>query len=71
MFSMDFITEVSAVKDLSAAKAKVQQHIDASQANDANKRTATTMVYNSHTVKNLLLGMSNFTLSHMGMKSIR
>lgn len=71
MFTMDFINEVAVMKDLVAAKAKVQQHIDASTASDANKRAATTMVYNSRALKNLVLGLGNFTLSHMGMKTYR
>jgi hypothetical protein len=69
MFSMEFITEVSTMKDLVAAKAKVQQHIDESKATDPNKQAATMMVYNSRALKNLVIGMSNFSLAHMGLRA--
>jgi hypothetical protein len=67
MFTMDFINEVSTLKDLAAAKACVTARIDASTANDVNKQKALRLVHNARTCNNLVLGMANFSLSHQGL----
>lgn len=67
MFTMDFITEVSNMGDLGAAKAAVIKAIDASNANDDNKQKGVRLVHNSRSVKQLVIGMANFSLSHQGL----
>ncbi len=67
MFTMDFINEVSKMTDLDAARARAHYVIDASKATDNNKRAARAMVCTSRTLKNLLIGMANFSLSHQGL----
>lgn len=68
---MDFINAVSRMKTVEEAKVAAHQAVDASAANDANKGKANTMVMRSRSIRELVFGMSNFSLSHMGMKVIR
>ena len=68
IFTMDFINEIAVLKDLAAAKAKATALIDVSTANDTNKQKAMRMVHNARTCNNLVFGMTNFSLSHQGMK---
>lgn len=67
MFTMDFINQVSKMKDLAAAKAEVIKAIDDSKANDANKQKGVRLVHNSRSVNQLIMGMANFSLSHQGL----
>ena len=67
MFTMDFITTVSRMSGLPEAKGAAHGLIDASMATDVNKQKARAMVANSTSVRTLLLGMSNFSLSHQGL----
>jgi len=67
MFTMDFINEIAAMRDLAAAKAKVAARGDVSGATDENKQKAMRMVHNARTCNNLIFGMANFSLSHQGL----
>lgn len=67
MFTMEFINEVSKMGDLARAKAAVIKAIDESGANDDNKRKGVRLVHNSRTIKQLVIGMANFSLAHQGL----
>ena len=70
IFTMEFIKSVEDL-DLIDAKAKAYSLIHSSTANVVNRQKATKMLNDSRTMKNLLLGMSNFMLSHSGLKTVR
>lgn len=70
IFDMEFIHSVNGQTDLAKAKQMCMDKIEASSATDANKRKARAMVQLSNTTKNLLLGLTNFSLSHQGLKTI-
>ena len=70
MFSMDFICKVADMR-YEPALALVKSHIDASSAPPDNKAKAHEMVRKSTTHSRLVLGLGNFSLSHMCMKVIR
>lgn len=70
MFSMDFICKVADMR-FEPAVALVKSHIDASTATTDNKVKAHAMVNNAKSLTKLVLGLGNFSLSHMGMKVIR
>lgn len=67
MFTMDFINDVSRMKDLAAAKTTVHEVIYAATATDANKVKATSMVFKATSIRGLIFGMANFSLSHQGL----
>lgn len=67
MFTMDFITEVSKMGDLAAARSAVIKAIDESKATDTNKQKGVRLVHNSRSVNQLIMGMANFSLSHQGL----
>lgn len=67
MFTMDFINEISKMRDLAAAKAAVIKAINDSKANDTNKQKGVRLVHNSRSVNQLIMGMANFSLSHQGL----
>ena len=67
MFTMDFITQVSRLPRLEDAKAAAHLVIDGSTATDANKEKARSMIFKATSLRSLLLGMSNFSLSHQGL----
>jgi len=71
MFTMDFINEIAVMKDLVAANAKVLEVINGSTAADTNKEKGRRLIDQSRTLNQLVLGMGNFTLSHLGMKKFR
>lgn len=70
IFTMDFIKSIER-KPLPDAKVLALDVVNASPATPANKQKATTMLNNSNTLTKLLIGMSNFSLSHQGLKSMR
>lgn len=71
MFTMAFINEVAGIRDLEKAKARTLEVVEASAATPENKEKGRRMVAQSPSLKHLVLGLGNFTLSHMGMKTIR
>ena len=71
IFTMEFIGSIAALKDVEAGRVLALEHIENSSATAQNKLKAVGMVHKSHTLKNLLLGMSNFSLSHQGLKAVR
>ena len=71
IFDMVFINDVNAIKDIIAAKTAAYDKIDASKATDENKRKAKAMVAKAANVKALIFGMTNFSLSHQGMKVVK
>lgn len=70
IFDMEFINHVGTIKDVIAAKKAAIEKIDGSPATDKNKKKASAMVHKSRTVTELLFGMTNFSLSHQGLKRI-
>ena len=70
IFDMEFINSIAAVKDLTQAKAKAFEKIESTNATDENKAKAKSMVSRSATLSKLLFGMTNFSLSHQGLKAI-
>lgn len=67
MFTMDFINTVSRIPRLEEAKTKVHEVIGASTATDGNKIKANSMVMKATSVRGLIFGMANFSLSHQGL----
>ena len=70
IFDMEFINSISKVKDLTQAKAMAFEKIEGAVATDENKAKAISMVSRSATLSKLLFGMTNFSLSHQGLKAI-
>lgn len=70
IFTMPDITAISNMATLTEAKAAAHALIVASAAKPENKNKAADMVFKATTLKKLLLGMSNFSLSHQGLKRI-
>ena len=70
MFTMPEITAISNMATLAEAKEAAYAIIMASTANADNKTKARAMVAKAMSLKSLLLGMSNFSLSHMGLATI-
>jgi hypothetical protein len=68
MFTMPFITEISAMKSLQDAKQRVANWIDDSTATPDNKAKARQLVLTSTSINRLVIGMSNFNLAHQGLK---
>jgi len=68
MFDMPFISTIAGLRSLAEAKQLVSEKIEASTANSDNKERARTLVRQSATVNQLVLGMGNFSLAHMGLK---
>lgn len=66
MFTMDFIKQVEGMTFNEAVPAVIDR-INASKATEANKMKATQMVAKAFSVRGLLLGMANFSLSHQGL----
>lgn len=70
IFDMDFINVVAKEKDLTAAKGLAFEKVRDSRATDENKAKANSMIARSASISKLLFGMTNFSLSHQGLKSI-
>lgn len=70
IFDMTDINLVASMSSLPNAKAIATAAVDRSTATDANKQKAMRMIHNSQTVKALMFGMTNFSLSHQGLKTI-
>lgn len=71
IFDMEFINNISKIKDLTLAKSMAYEKIESTNATDENKAKAKTMVSKSATLSKLLFSMTNFSLSHQGLKTIR
>lgn len=72
LFNMTLINEVSKIKELPAAKSMVQFVIDQnSTATPKNIAAAKALVSKARSVHELLISMSNFSLSHQGLKTVR
>lgn len=71
IFDMEFINTVNDEKDFRVAKQMAYDKIEASKVKDENKRKATAMVAYANNKPKLLFGMTNFSLSHQGLKAIR
>lgn len=69
IFTMDFIQKVEKMPFNEAVQAAIDR-INLSTATEANKMKATQMVTKCGSVNRLLLGMSNFSLSHQGLKTL-
>ena len=70
IFDMGFINDISKIKDLTLAKSMAYEKIESTNAADENKAKAKSMVSRSATLSKLLFGMTNFSLSHQGLKTI-
>lgn len=70
IFDMEFINSISKVKDLTHAKSMAFEKIESTNATDENKAKAKSMVSRSATLTKLLFGMTNFSLSHQGLKTL-
>lgn len=71
IFTMQLITTISKTRELSMAKSLAEAAINDSTATDANKEKARELLRTSSSLKKLLFGMTNFSLSHQGMKVLR
>lgn len=71
VFTMDIISHVATMSDIAAAKVYAHDAVQASNATSMNKIKAAGMINKAHNSKALLLGMSNFMLSHSGLKTIK
>lgn len=70
VFDMSFITNISKFTDLQDAKRTSLDRVEASTANAKNKDKARALVIKSNSINALIFGMTNFSLSHQGMKTI-
>lgn len=66
MFTMAEITAISNM-NLADGKAAAFAIVKASTATEQNKAKANAMINKAFSLKGLLLGMSNFSLSHQGL----
>lgn len=71
IFEFSFISRIAVSNNIELAKREAHERIEASSATQMNKTKATGMVNKCRSIKDLLLGMSNFSLSHQGLRSIR
>ena len=73
IFTMDVLRRVAErfQASLDVQKDIACRAINESTATDENKRKATAMVLKSTSHRALMLGMSNFSMSHQGLKVIR
>jgi len=69
IFTMDFIGSIQAMPLADASKLALEV-IELSAAVPSNKTKASAMIQSSRTMKNLMIGMSNFSLSHQGLKTL-
>lgn len=71
IFDMEFINEMNALDSINDIKTAAMAKIDASSANEDNKKKARSMIQLASSKMKLLMGMTNFSLSHQGLKAIR
>lgn len=70
IFSMNFISSLQAMP-LSLAQEAARQQASASSATAPNKAKAEKAIQTARSTNALMLALSNFSLSHQGMKVIR
>lgn len=74
IFSMEVITNVSRLSPnkLASAKLMAEQAIGgATTATQKNRDKATALIAKANSVQSLAIAMSNFSLAHQGLKTIR
>ena len=71
IFSMDTITAVTKTRELGMAKSIANAMIDSSKAQQKNIDKARALVMKANSVNRLAQGMSDFSLSHQGLKTLR
>jgi hypothetical protein len=72
LFNMALINEVSKIRDIWEARGVVAAVIDQNTtATQKNVNAARVLVSKARSVHELLIAMSNFSLSHQGLKTIR
>lgn len=70
LFSMTLIASLQ-VLPLGQAQEAAQRRVDESTATEANKLKATKAIHTARSTKALMLALSNFSLSHQGLKVVR
>lgn len=70
IFTMPFITKIAGLTDLETAKHYALQEIEDSPANFDNKTKAVKLVQSAKNIRAFVIAMSNFSLSHQGLKTI-
>lgn len=72
IFSMSTITTVVKTRELQLAKSIAEAEVDAnSTATEKNRIAAKAMILKSRSTLALGTGMTNFSLSHQGLKVLR
>lgn len=71
IFDMEFINEVNDEKDFGKQKAMSIAKAKGSKATEENKTKAINMVNFAKNSKALLMAMTNFSLSHQGLKTLK
>ncbi len=71
IFDMEFINQVNDEKDFGKQKAMSIAKVKGSSATDANKTKAINMINFAKNSKGLIMGMTNFSLSHQGLKTLK
>lgn len=71
IFDMEFINEMNELTSMNDIKTAAMAKIDASSAHEDNKKKARSMIQLANSKMKLLMGMTNFSLSHQGLKAIR
>ena len=71
IFTMEFVNTLDKFTHLDAAKNACNEVIEQSTAKDSNKQKARQLVYKSRTVRELMHGAANFSLSFQGLKVIK
>ena len=74
LFTMDQITRISTIRELGPMKTAALMLLESEQnakVTEANRHKARSMISTAPSVKSLLLGLSNFSLSHQGLKVLR
>lgn len=71
IFKMQAINDIAMLKNIDDAKAAAYKLAEEATASAENKAKANQLISRARSIKELLLGMSNFSLAHMGMKTFR
>lgn len=68
-FDFAFMNEIEKIGNLTVAKAKAIDRVNAAEgARPENTRKAIAMIMSANTIRQLVLGMGNFALSHLDPK---
>jgi hypothetical protein len=71
IFTMEFINAASRMKSIEEAKVAAHKVVDDATCTDANRAKASTLVMRSRHVRELIQAMTNWSLSHQGLKVLR